>query len=794
MVMAMAATAAAREAEGKKEDRAAQVASHQTRFQKIVLGWDYPRLLARSKINHKKQKGADQYKLHKVPDSFADLNEYLKVFESLLLEECRAQILRGDDDGETHCHMVAVTQWERVNEFYFARLAIDTQASQEFTENDLVLLSKEKVLEGALPTTYAFASVESCEGQKTLRVRMYLDREGQKDGTSARGFKSVMQVLTALQGPSSAWWLLKLCNLSTIMREYTSLHSVGVLPFVNVILSGTYSATNETGSVPAQGWWNIPQPLLEYLKLSHNDSQLQAIQAGLSHNPLVLIQGPPGTGKTQTILGLLSVVLHSTPIKQPLMNGEVMFEQKPEISYSEKKQHWIKASPWIGQSVNPRDLNMPVDGDDGFFPTSGSQFRPETLGTKRKHRAHVLVCAPSNSALDEIVLRLLHTGLRDENGLMYTPSIVRVGLNAHHSVQSVTMDNLVAQRMSSMERSAVSAGPRASAGMERDRMRIAILDEASIVGDPLQLPATVLSTEAVAYGYGKSLFRRFQKAGYPVNLLNTQYRMHPEIREFPSREFYESALEDGAEVHTLTKRPWHEHRCFGPFAFFDVDGTETQPAGSGSWVNKDEAEFVLVLYRHMVATYPELKSGPLVAVISPYKLQVKLLRQRFTEVLGKESARLVDINTVDGFQGREKDVAIFSCVRASQGKGIGFVSDFRRMNVGLTRARTSMLVVGCADALKIDKHWSNLVASSQQRRRYFKVKKPYYALFTDSSLEEMKKMEDEFEMNLTRTGIPGVAKIARIQQVPMDVEIPDEEEVVEAYDNHGDVDEDVEDV
>jgi senataxin len=55
----------------------------------------------------------------------------------------------------------------------------------------------------------------------------------------------------------------------------------------------------------------------------------------------------------------------------------------------------------------------------------------------------VLVCAPSNSALDEIVLRLLHTGLRDENGLMYTPSIVRVGLNAHHSVQSVTMDNLV---------------------------------------------------------------------------------------------------------------------------------------------------------------------------------------------------------------------------------------------------------------------------------------------------------------------------------------------------------------
>jgi hypothetical protein len=71
-----------------------------------------------------------------------------------------------------------------------------------------------QVLEGSLPSTYAFASVESCEGQKTLRVRMYLDREGQKDGTSARGFKSVMQVLTALQGPSSAWWLLKVATAS----------------------------------------------------------------------------------------------------------------------------------------------------------------------------------------------------------------------------------------------------------------------------------------------------------------------------------------------------------------------------------------------------------------------------------------------------------------------------------------------------------------------------------------------------------------------------------------------------
>ena len=123
-----------------------------------------------------------------------------------------------------------------------------------------------------------------------------------------------------------------------------------------------------------------------------------------------------------------------------------------------------------------------------------------------------------------------------------------------------------------------------------------------------------------------------------------------QIRDFPSKEFYDGALEDGDDVERVTKRAWHEHRCFGPYTFFDIDSQESQPPGSGSWVNKDEVEFVLVLYRHLVALYPELKGSPSVAVISPYKLQVKLLRQRFTEVLGKEVARLVDINTVDGFQ------------------------------------------------------------------------------------------------------------------------------------------------
>ncbi|KAG0597404.1 hypothetical protein M758_UG335400 [Ceratodon purpureus] len=836
---------------GPRADRAAQVASHQTRLQKLVLAWDYLRIVTDSRANQKKRKASDLAAgpgLRKVPNTFHNVDDYLDVFESLLLEECRAQILRGDEEeGVGQCHMVAVIQCERVNEFHFVKVAIDAGDCQEYFENDLVLLSKEQLGQGKLPSTYALANVESREGQQALRLRMYLEKEAKKGATIEND--SAAKVLTSLPGPKTAWWILKLCNMSTILREYTSLRSVATLPFIDTILSASLIKEDETDSAQESGRWTIPPSLHDHLSVTHNISQFQAIQAGCSRDPLVLIQGPPGTGKTQTILGLLSVVLHSTPVRQAFKNGEIAVQHKPELTSGERMGNWIKASPWLNQSVNPRDLIMPTDGDDGFFPASANQFRPENIAAKRKHRKHVLVCAPSNSALDEIVLRLLNTGLRDENGQTYTPSVVRVGLNAHHSVSAVSMDTLVTQRLSGVDKSAVSAGPRASAGMERDRCRISILDEAAIVcstlsfsgagifmrmnrgfdvviideaaqavepsilvplvhgcrqvfmvGDPLQLPATVLSKEAVAHGYGMSMFKRFQKAGYPVQMLKTQYRMNPEIREFPSKEFYEGALEDGADVERVTKRAWHEHRCFGPYTFFDIDGEESQPPGSGSWVNKDEVEFVLVLYRHLVALYPELKGSPTVAVISPYKLQVKLLRQRFTEVLGKETARLVDINTVDGFQGREKDIAIFSCVRATEGKSIGFVSDFRRMNVGLTRARASMLVVGCAKALKIDKHWRNLITNSTARHRLYKVTKPYHALFNDRSLENMKKLaeqyeEEEVKRKLLEAEAPAV-KHTGMEDTEMDELLDADviEDTDEIAENFGDLDEDVEEI
>lgn len=124
-----------------------------------------------------------------------------------------------------------------------------------------------------------------------------------------------------------------------------------------------------------------------------------------------------------------------------------------------------------------------------------------------------------------------------------------------------------------------------------------------------------------------------------------------QIRSFPSGEFYKESLEDGPNIIEQTKRSWHEYRCFGPFCFFNLhEGKESRPLGSGSWVNIDEVEFVFLLYHKLVSRYPELKSSNQLAIISPYRAQVSLLKERFKETFGVDSDKVVDINTVDGCQ------------------------------------------------------------------------------------------------------------------------------------------------
>ena len=218
-------------------------------------------------------------------------------------------------------------------------------------------------------------------------------------------------------------------------------------------------------------------------------------------------------------------------------------------------------------------------------------------------------------------------------------------------------------------------------------------DRLVLAGDHCQLPPTVVSQEAAAEGFGTSLFERLvEHYGTGITRrLTVQYRMHQAIMDFSSRELYDGKLEAHASVR--------EHRLCDlagvaaaritewPLEFIDTAGAgydeELEPDGE-SRLNRQEAELVAGKVRELVDAGVAARD---IAVISPYGAQVRLLREQL-DVPGLE------IDSVNGFQGREKEAVVISLVRSNPKGEIGFLGDIRRMNVAMTRARRKLLIVG----------------------------------------------------------------------------------------------------
>lgn len=257
-----------------------------------------------------------------------------------------------------------------------------------------------------------------------------------------------------------------------------------------------------------------------------------------------------------------------------------------------------------------------------------------------------------------------------------------------------------------------------------------------LVGDHQQLPATVVSKPLVEMGYDRSLFQRLVTNNSRVFLLDRQYRMHPDIAAFPSQYFYKGRLVQDAKLQDWTARPYHASPIFAPFVFFDVvAGQQSHVSGSTSLRNLSEVDFVVLLVRHLLAQYPTIDWRKKIGIIAPYKQQIVELSTRLERLESERDESLeIEVKTVDGFQGREKEVIIYSCVRTSssrkrsRGKRNGggnsgpqldaFWADERRMNVAITRAKSSLWIVGSAQLLEQSPAWRALIRAAKDRKRY----------------------------------------------------------------------------
>jgi predicted DNA helicase len=225
-------------------------------------------------------------------------------------------------------------------------------------------------------------------------------------------------------------------------------------------------------------------------------------------------------------------------------------------------------------------------------------------------------------------------------------------------------------------------------------------DRVVLAGDHCQLPPTILSPEAASQGFGVSLLERLvgRFGDQVTRLLTVQYRMHQQIMDFSSLEFYDGRLiaDESVREHRLGDLPGVTAGplCEPPVEFIDTAGAgydeEKEPDGE-SRLNPSEARLVT----RKVQAILEMGVRPEdIAVIAPYAAQVRRLRQSLA-VPGLE------IDSVDGFQGREKEVVVLSLVRSNTEGEIGFLGDERRMNVALTRARRKLLVIGDSATLSV---------------------------------------------------------------------------------------------
>ena len=245
-------------------------------------------------------------------------------------------------------------------------------------------------------------------------------------------------------------------------------------------------------------------------------------------------------------------------------------------------------------------------------------------------------------------------------------------------------------------------------------------EKAVLAGDHQQLPPTVLSARAAEEGFAVSLMEReLELLGPEISRqLTVQYRMHQQIMQFSSEQFYDDSLlaDDSVAQHRLCDLPGvlDNEMTGDPVVFIDTAGAgwdeEMEPNGR-SRRNPREAQLVLRKIRQLQeAGLP----GQAILVIAPYAAQVRLIRDQYD---GSD----VEVDTVDGFQGRENEAVIISLVRSNERGEIGFLADRRRMNVALTRAKRKLIVIGDSSTLGGDPFYSDFLDYIQRIHAYHSV-------------------------------------------------------------------------
>lgn len=449
-----------------------------------------------------------------------------------------------------------------------------------------------------------------------------------------------------------------------------------------------------------------------------NPTQERAVNEVLWAKDVAIVHGPPGTGKTTTLVEAINETL--------MRESQVLV-----CAQSNMAVDWI-SEKLVDRGINVLRIGNPTRVNDkmlGFTYERRFESHPDypqlwairkAIRELRKNRKKG--SENYHQKMDRLKSRAAEIELRINAELFGEARVIACTLvgSAHHLLEGMKFGTLfIDEAAQALEAACWIPMRRAS--------------RVILAGDHCQLPPTVKSIAALRAGLGKTLMERIaENKPEVVTLLKIQYRMNDEIMRFSSDWFYGGKVESAPQIKYRSVLDY-DH----PIAWIDTSNEENQitiegedaPEDSASTassvsaanqnsdlnfkeqfvgesfgrINKAEAELTLLTlaeYFTKIGKQRVLEERIDVGIISPYRAQVQYLKKLIKKYeFFKPYRRLISVNTVDGFQGQERDVILISLVRSNDEGQIGFLKDLRRMNVAMTRARMKLIILGNKDTM-----------------------------------------------------------------------------------------------
>ena len=447
-----------------------------------------------------------------------------------------------------------------------------------------------------------------------------------------------------------------------------------------------------------------------------NPSQQAAVEKILAANELAIVHGPPGTGKTTTLVQAIKALVRR--------DGERVLVVAPSNTAVD-----LLSEKLADEGLNVLRIGNPVRVSD--------RLQSLTLDSRMAQHSSVKEVKKLKKKAGEFrdmahkYKRNFGKAERDQRKALFDEA--RSIMKEVERLEQYALDDVLAKAQV-VTATLVGASHYTVRHLQ---YRTAVIDEAGqalepacwipvlkarrlvLAGDHCQLPPTVKSDEAAWGGLGITLMEK-NVALHPeaVVLLEEQYRMHETIMGYAGSAFYNSRLRAHPSVagHTLFAGDI-------PLSFVDTAGCgyEEQQEGSGL-SNPEEAAFLLKhatrLVTELSAHYPAA-DFPSIAIISPYRLQVQLLQELLPHSTALQPyLHRISVNTIDSFQGQERDIVYIGLTRSNGDSRIGFLAEVRRMNVAMTRARKKLVVIGDSSTLSQSPFYAGFIAYAEEKEAY----------------------------------------------------------------------------